>query len=408
MNDDLQRPSQRFIYAMAAACGIAVANLYFAQPLLQQFAAGFHASIAAVGAVPTAVQVGYAAGLLFLGPLGDRHARRPLILWLGALLVPALLAAALAPSLLWLTAAALIVGLLASIAQQIIPLVAHVVPATSRGRAIGTVMSGLMIGILGGRVLAGMVGQWADWRLVFAAGAVLDAAMWVLLWRTLPRLPAPVTQRQGYLRLLASTLGQFRHFPELRSAGLTGALFFASFSVFWVGLTPLLQSPAYGYGPAVVGAFGLLGVAGATAAAVSGRWSDRPAGPGRVRLVALAVLAASWGVAAFGGADLAVLIVGVLAIDAGCQGAQIANQASIHALPGEVRSRINSAYMTAYFVGGAIGSLAASHAWDAGGWPAVVLCGAGFALAAMLAHLLVPARRPRPIGAASPADSHCA
>ncbi len=376
--------SAYFIPLMALACAVTVANLYYAQPLLQQFAATFHATIAGVGVVPSAVQIGYAGGLLFLGPLGDRHARHRLILGLGALLPPALLAAAAAPSVLWLAIATLAVGLLSSIIQQIIPLVAHVTPPSLRGKAIGMVMSGLMIGILGGRVLAGAIAQWASWRWAFGFGAASSAAIWLMLWRVLPRLPAQTQAKQGYVALMASTLVQFVKYRELRFAALTGALFFGSFSVFWVGLTPLLQSPVYGYGPAVVGAFGLLGIAGASSAALAGRWSDRPGGPRRVRLIALVAVLLSWVAAAFGTHNVWGLVVGILAIDAGCQGAHIANLAAIHTLPGEARSRINAVYMSAYFGGGAIGSLVASHAWDAGGWPAVVLCGAWFAAAGLV------------------------
>jgi predicted MFS family arabinose efflux permease len=283
----------------------------------------------------------------------------------------------------------LVVGLLSSIIQQIIPLVAHVTPTPSRGKAIGLVMSGLMIGILGGRVLAGAIAQWTNWRWAFGFGAVSSAAVWLMLWRTLPRLPARTQEQQGYAALMASTLVQFVKYRELRFAALTGALFFGSFSVFWVGLTPLLQSPAYGYGPAVVGAFGLLGIAGASSAAFAGRWSDRPDGPRRVRLAALVTMLLSWLAAAFGMQGVWGLIIGSLAIDAGCQGAHIANLAAIHALPGEARSRINAVYMSAYFGGGAIGSLIASQTWDAGGWLAVVLCGAvlaGLGLAVDLRH----------------------
>lgn len=378
----------RFTVLMAAACGVSVANLYYAQPLLQQFAGTFHVTIARIGIVPSAVQIGYAAGLILIGPLGDRHARHRIILWLSALLVPVTLSAALAPSVAWLATAAFSVGVLSSIAQQIIPLVAHLARPEERGRSIGTVMSGLMIGILGGRVLAGAVAQWSSWRMVFIVGAALNAAMFAMLWRVLPRQPAPAHAGQRYLALITSTFAQFGKFPELRTAALTGALFFGSFSVFWVGLTPLLQSTDYGYGPAVVGSFGLLGIAGASAAALSGRWSDRAQGPGRIRGAALLVVLASWAAASFGEHSLWGLVVGIVAVDAGCQAAHIANQASIHALPSEVRNRVNALYMTYYFGGGALGSLLASHAWSLGGWPAVVSVGAGFAALSLVGHAL--------------------
>jgi predicted MFS family arabinose efflux permease len=382
-------PSLRghFIGFMALACGVSVANIYYAQPLLEQFARQFHTTVAGVAAVPSATQIGYAAGLLLLGPLGDRHARHRVILLMAALLVPALLGAALARSVLLLAAASFAIGMLSSIAQQIIPLVAALAAPQSRGKAIGLVMSGLLVGILGGRVLAGAIASAFDWQAVFVFAATVNAGMWLLLWRVLPRLPVdPAAARQSYAALLRSTLRQFALHRELRLAGLTGGLFFASFSVFWVGLTPLLQSPAYGYGPAVVGAFGVLGIMGAAVAPVSGRYSDRPGGPRRVLLVALSVTLLAWAVFAAGTHGLWWLVAGVLLLDAGVQGSQIANQTRIYALDAAARSRINAVYMTLYFIGGSAGSFVASHAWTAGGWPAVTAAGAAFALAALLLH----------------------
>ena len=371
---------------MALACGISVANIYYAQPLLEQFARQFHTTVAGVAAVPSASQIGYAAGLLLLGPLGDRYARHTVILIMAALLVPALLAAAFAPSVALLAGASFAIGMLSSIAQQIVPMVAHLAPPQSRGKAIGLVMSGLLVGILGGRVLAGGIAALANWQAVFAFAAVVNMAMGLMLWRVLPRLPAEGQTGRSYLSLVGSTMAQFGKHRDLRFAGVTGGLFFASFSVFWVGLTPLLQSPAYGYGPAVVGAFGILGIMGATVAPISGRYSDRPGGPRRVLFAALSLTLLAWAVFAAGAHGLWWLIAGVLLLDAGVQGSQIANQTRIYALDAAARSRINAVYMTLYFIGGSIGSFVASHAWTAGGWTAVTLAGAGFALAALLLH----------------------
>lgn len=378
---------------MALACGVSVANIYYAQPLLEQFAQQFHTTVAGVAAVPSATQIGYAAGLLLLGPLGDRHPRHRVILTLAALLVPALLCAALAPGVALLAAASFAIGMLASLAQQIIPLVAHLAPAQSRGKAIGLVMSGLLVGILGGRVLAGAIAAVLGWRAVFVFAAAANAAMGVMLWRVLPRLQMAVQTRQSYVALLRSALAQFALHRELRLAGLTGGLFFASFSVFWVGLTPLLQSPAYGFGPAAVGTFGVLGIMGALVAPVSGRHSDRPGGARRVLFVTLTLTLLSWAVFALGAHGLGWLIAGVLLLDAGVQGSQIANQTRIYALDASARSRINAVYMTLYFIGGAVGSFVASHAWTAGGWNAVTAAGAGFALAALLLHAAGAMRR---------------
>ena len=379
--------SRHFIGFMALACGISVANIYYAQPLLEQFAQQFHTTVAGVAAVPSATQIGYAAGLMLLGPLGDRHARHRVILIMAALLIPALVGAALAPSVTILAIASFAIGMLSSIAQQIIPMVAHLAPPQARGKAIGLVMSGLLVGILGGRVLAGGIAAVLDWQAVYGFAALVNIGMGVMLWRVLPRLPVdPQAAGQSYAALLGSTLRQFVRYRDLRFAGITGGLFFASFSVFWVGLTPLLQSPAYGYGPAVVGAFGILGIMGATVAPISGRYSDRPGGPRRVLFVALTVTLLSWALFAPGTLGLWWLIAGVLVLDAGVQGAQIANQTRIYALDAAARSRINAVYMTLYFIGGSVGSFVASHAWTTGGWRAVTAAGAGFALAALLLH----------------------
>lgn len=378
---------RHFIGYMAAACGVSVANIYYAQPLLEQFAQQFHTTVAGVATVPSATQIGYAAGLLLLGPLGDRYARHQVILIMAALLIPALLGAAFAPSVLLLTTASFAIGMLSSIAQQIVPMVAHLAPPQARGKAIGLVMSGLLVGILGGRVLAGGIAALLNWQAVYVFGTLVNIGMFIMLWRVLPRLPADVdATSRSYAALLGSTLKQLVIHRDLRFAGITGGLFFASFSVFWVGLTPLLQSPAYGFGPAVVGAFGILGIMGATVAPISGRYSDRPGGPRRVLFVALALTLLAWAVFAPGTHGLWWLIAGVLVLDAGVQGAQIANQTRIYALDAGARSRINAVYMTLYFIGGSVGSFVASHAWTAGGWMAVTATGAGFALAALLLH----------------------
>ena len=375
-----------FLLLMAIACGVAVANIYYVQPLLEELAISFHSTLANIASIPTATQAGFACGLIGLGPLGDRYPRRRVILGMGAALVAMLSLAAFAPTVSVLATASFGVGLMASIAQQIVPLVAHLAPAQQRGRAVGLVMSGLLIGILGGRVLGGLVGQAAGWRAVFAMAAVLNACSLGMLWRTLPHLPADDTSAQTYVHLVASTLSQFGKYAELRAAGITGGLFFGSFSVFWVGLTPLLDSPTYRLGPAVAGLFGILGLTGALVAPVSGRHADRPGGPRRVLLAALICVLGSWVLFAAGAHGLVWLVLGVVVLDAGVQGAQIANQSRIYALDAASRSRINAVYMTQYFIGGAIGSFSASQAWALGGWPAVVTTGAAFSAAALLVH----------------------
>ena len=382
-----------FLPLMALACGVAVANIYYVQPLLAQLAAAFHTSVGGISSVPAATQLGYAVGLIALGPLGDRYPRHRVIMGMGAALVLVLLAATFAVSVPMMAVASLGIGLTASVAQQLIPLVAHLAPAERRGRAVGLVMSGLLVGILGGRVIAGLLGQWLGWRMVYGLAALINLGSLVMLWRVVPRLVPDDTSARGYPQLVASTLAQFARHAELRSAGLVGGLFFGAFSVFWVGLTPLLASPAYHLGPAAAGLFGILGLSGAVVAPLSGRRSDRPGGPRRVMFVALSAVFASWGLFAFGAHGLAWLVLGVAVLDMGVQGAHIANQTRIFALDAASRSRINAVYMTLYFLGGAAGTLVAGQAWAFGGWTAVAAAGAGFSLLALLLHAVWNPRR---------------
>jgi predicted MFS family arabinose efflux permease len=369
---------------LAISCGVTVANLYFNQPLLALIAASFGVEVSRATPVAMATQLGYAAGLTLIGPLGDRIARKPLILSLCATLVLALLAAAAAQSLLHLIAASFVLGLAASLAQQLVPLAAQLAPAERRGRVVGTVMAGLLVGLLGGRVLAGFVGETWGWRSVFLAGAAGVLSMSAVLAFALPNL-APTTNAR-YRELLASTFGLARTHATLRAAALNGALLFASFSVFWVALTPLLTGPDFRLDGRAAGLFGVIGIAGALVAPLAGRLNDSYGTP-RVLAGFIVVTVASYLVFALSAHSLWGLALGTLLLDVGIQGGQISNQARIYALAPEARSRINAFYMTCYFVGGASGSLLAGVAWAHFGWRGAV--GAGLTLAALagLAHV---------------------
>jgi predicted MFS family arabinose efflux permease len=378
--------SRSLTVVLAVSSGLTVANLYFNQPLLALIAASFRIETARATPVAMATQLGYAAGLCLIGPLGDRFARKPLILWLCAALTLSLAAAACAQSLPQLGAASFALGMSASLAQQLIPLAAQLAPPEHRGRVVGTVMSGLLIGLLAGRVVAGFVGETWGWRAVFVVGAAGVSSMSVVLAFSLPRIP-PAT-RVSYRALLASTLELARRHAPLRAAALNGALLFASFSVFWVALTPLLTGPSFGLGGRAAGLFGLIGIAGALVAPLAGRYNDRYGTP-RVLAVAVAIVLVSWLVFAFSSHSLGGLALGTLLLDVGIQAGQISNQARIFALAPEARSRINAVYMTCYFVGGALGSLLAGVAWSELGWRGAVAAGLVTGLAAGLAHLPV-------------------
>ena len=360
--------------AMAVTCGVAVATIYFIQPLLGAVEAAFPRSFWPT-LLPTLTQLGYAAGLFSLVPLGDVVDRRRLIIVQLVGLSLALLGLAAAPSALLLGVASLLVGLLAAVAQQVVPLAATLATPERRGAAIGEVMTGLLCGVLFSRTAAGLAGVHLGWRAIFVISSpvVLAAAGW-MAWV----LPAqPPTSTLAYRSLLASLVQLWREEPRLRVAALTQAALFAAFSAFWTILALRLALPDLHLGADAAGLFGLVGAAGVFAAKPAGRWADRR-GPQAVLIGAAILVLAAWLVfAAWRG--LAGLAVGVVVLDLGVQGALVSNQHVIYGLRPEARSRVNTVFMGGVFLGGAAGSALAAVAWRGGGWTAV--CGVGLAAA---------------------------
>lgn len=372
------------VLAMAAAAGLAVANIYYNQPLLGLIQRDLPGRL--TGLVPTATQLGYALGLFLLVPLGDLVERRRLVgLQFGGLAL-ALAATAVAPNALALLAAFLVVGLAATVAQQIVPFAAHLASPERRGATVGLVMAGLLCGILLSRTLAGFVGSSFGWRAMFWLGVPIALGAGVLMMARLP-VSRPTTSI-GYLPLLRSLVDLWREFAELRRAALTQAMLFAAFTVFWTLLALHLQEPRFGLGAGVAGLFGVIGALGALAAPAAGALADRK-GPRPVILAGVGVTVFAWLIFAFWNA-LPGLVVGVIALDLAVQGALVSNQHVVFALRPEARSRLNTLFMGAMFLGGATGSALAMSAWSAGGWPAASALGVAFALAA-----IPPQLRPR-------------
>jgi len=371
------------ILAMATACGVAVANIYYNQPMLGVIEADF-AGQGAAAAIPTLTQVGYAAGLLLLVPLGDLTDRRRLIVGQFGLLAVALALAALAPGALALALASLLVGACAAVAQQIVPFAATLAAPDQRGRVIGLVMGGLLAGILLSRVLSGQVAALWGWRAMFWLGAPLALAAGLLMARTLPRTPV-AQPGLGYGVALVSLARLWREEAELRRATQVQAALFASFSAFWTVLALHLAEPGLNLGADAAGLFGVVGLVGVLAAPAAGRLADRH-GPGPGIVIGAALAALSWlGSGLWDG--VAGLLVGVVVLDLGIQLAMISHQHTIYARRPEARARINTLYMTGMFLGGAAGSAGATLAWDAGGWAWVAGFGAALAVAALLRRL---------------------
>lgn len=364
-------------FVMAAATGVAVANIYYNQPMLGVIHAEFPGQ-PATELIPTATQMGYAAGLFLLVPLGDMMDRRRLIIFQFGLLAVALVLAAVAPTAWTLVAASLVVGATSTVAQQIIPFAASLASPERRGQTVGTIMSGLLCGLLFSRALAGFVAMHAGWREMFWVGSPLaviaGSAMAMALPRNHPYVAMP------YSKALRSIAYLWQTEPSLRSATLVQAALFASFTAFWTILALHLQEPRFALGADIAGLFGVVGAVGIFAAPVAGRLADRR-GPQLVALVGTAIACASWIIFGIWG-GLIGLVVGVVILDFGVTSAMVSNQHVVFALHPEARGRLNTIFMTGMFVGGSLGSAGATVAWNQGGWGAVSLFGAGLSILA--------------------------
>ncbi len=376
--------SPALVGLLAIACGASVANMYYAQPLLHTLGRAFQISTGTAGLLVTVGQIGYVFGLGLLVPLGDLVERRNLITSTMLVIAVCQGVAAAAPSIAVFALATLLVGLTTFIAQVIVPMSAHLAADHERGRVVGMVMSGLLMGVLLSRTLSGVIAELFGWRAVFAFAAGLMLVLAVVLRRVLPRVQP--TSNLPYRAALRSVLRLIATEPLLRQRMFLGASVMGCFSVLWTALAFLLSgvhSSHYHYGNATIGLFGLAGVAGAGAAQVAGRMTDR----GHNRLTTTATLfftTISFGILYLGAHSVIVLIVGIMVLDLGVQGTQISNQSAIYRLDPDARSRITTAYMVAYFSGGTLLSSVTGALYAAAGWGAVCILGAGTGLAGLL------------------------
>jgi predicted MFS family arabinose efflux permease len=369
--------SRGLVRLLAVACGVTIANIYYAQPLLHTIARGLGTSQASAGLVVTATQLGYAAGLLLVVPLGDITARRPLFTGLLAADAAALAARAAAPALQVLAGLAVLVGLTSVVVQMIIPYAATLAGDSERARVIGTLMGALLLGVLLSRTVAGLVASVAGWRGVYAVAAGLMTVMVIVMRRLMPAHGREVGA--GYAAQLRAVARLALSEPVLRWRSLVGAAQFAAFSCFWTTVTFLLSGRPFGYSQASIGLFALVGAAGASCAMVGGRQLDRHrdlrwpvTGAGVIGMLG------SFGLLAAGAHGLGWLIAGALVMDACSQAVHVTNQAVIYDLVRSARSRITTIYMTAYFVGGALGTTAGTAAYDRYGWDGACAAAACF------------------------------
>ena len=375
--------SKGTLFAMALAAGLAVANIYYNQPMLDLMGRSL-GDTRVSGWIPTLTQLGYAVGLLFLLPLGDMFERRRLIVVQFLVLAVALLLTAVAPGLAMLALASVMVGATATVAQQIVPFAAILAAPEKRGAAIGSVMSGLLTGILLSRTLAGLISSAMGWRSMFWLAAPVAVLGAILMARALPAHHPRHTLRYG--EVLASLGKLWTGEPLLRRAAVTQALLFGSFSAFWTVLALRLAQPPLNLGPAVAGLFGVVGAVGVAMAPIAGRVADRK-GPAPVIALGAAATIAAWVVFALAPGVWG-LIVGVIVLDFGVQIALVSNQHLIYGIHPEYKSRLNTLFMTTMFIGGAAGSFVSSWAWERFGWTGVAVLGGLLPIGALAMSLL--------------------
>jgi predicted MFS family arabinose efflux permease len=398
MNPEAHQPlKRRTVLLMAGGCGLAVANNYYHQPLLPQMANGVHAPETWAGYLPALNQAGFGLGLLLFVPLGDLFERRRLVsISLGAA-AAMLVLVAVAPNFSLLAAAIFALGLVGVAVQLLIPFAAHLAPPDDRGRVVGTVMGGMLAGVLLSRTVSGVVGQSLGWRAMYWIAAAVTVGMLLTLLAALPK--SQPSARLSYPALLRSMVGLVWEEPVLRQSCVFGAATFGAFSAFWATLAFHLAGPPFGYGSEVAGLFGLIGVVGVAAAPFVGRAGDRGSLRRTVGL-GIGVTALSFVLFGLGGDVLWVLVAGVVLLDLGVQVVHVSNQTRNYALRPDARSRLNTVYMIAYFVGGMAGSSLGATGWAVAGWPGV--CSVGVLLPILAFGAFLPSCISRTRRSASP------
>ncbi|WP_166361769.1 MFS transporter [Pseudomonas akapageensis] len=381
--------SGRLIAMMAVCCALAVSTIYYHQPLLSQIASSFGLVPTQASLITTLTQLGYAIGLLLIVPLADcRQPRRIASLAIAAN-AGALLACAAAPSFAMLCASSFVVGMTAITAQIIIPALSALATPSARGRVVGTLLSGLSAGLLLARTIGGFLGAHGGWRAVFALAAVIDVLLLIIVTRRLPT--AANLASISYAALLRSLGSLVREEPMLRISAASGFMLFAAFSALWASLAVLLSQPPYEFGPAAIGLLGLVALLGIVASPRIGALADRLGTRSMVLAGAIALCVGFVFIAA-GGHSLGWLIVGMVLLDFGNRAGLVANQTRIYALRAEARSRLNTVFMGAYFLGGAAGAALGSYGAQRAGWVGLAAVGALFAIAAAVINALSPRR----------------
>ncbi|KAA0130253.1 MFS transporter [Chryseobacterium sp. SN22] len=376
--------SRTVIWLMAVISGLVVANIYYNQPLLGLIAGELKVPESAVSKISVLTQLGYAAGLLLIVPLGDKLFRKKLILTDLLLVFGSLLLMAFGTELWMLYTASLLIGVTSVIPQLFIPIAAELSSDREKSSNIGTVMSGLLLGILLSRFIGGIIGELWGWRAMFGIAAGLMTVVWFAVYKMLPELQPNFKGTYG--ALMKSVFNLAKTQPVLRLASFRGAMAFGSMCALFTTLVFHMENPPFNAGSSVVGSFGLAGAVGALSAAKVGKLQQY-LDLNRIIFYALLVVLGSWLFSYFAGETYWGLIVGVILVDLGVQSSHIMNQTNYFMIRSNAVNRLNTVYMVSYFIGGSLGTWAASVAWQHAEWSGVCLVGAFMALCALAAHL---------------------
>ncbi|NUL35480.1 MFS transporter [Kosakonia sacchari] len=376
------------IFALALGAGFSVAAIYYSQPLLPLMGSDLHLTVNGMGLVPTLTQAGYALGILFLLPLGDRHDRRRLILFKSAALALLLLACSLTSHLPSLLIVSLLLGMAATMAQDIVPAAAILAPAGKQGKMVGTVMTGLLLGILLSRTVSGFVGAAFGWRIMYQLAAVSIALIGVLMWSVLPRFATHSTL--SYPALMKSMVHLWQRYPALRRAAFAQGFLSIGFSAFWSTLALMLLEK-YQFGSAVAGTFGIAGAAGALAAPLAGGLADK-VGAEKVTQLGAGLVTISFALMFLlpvlpPHGQLALIALSAVGFDLGLQSSLVAHQNLVYGLEPQARGRLNALLFTGVFIGMALGSVLGSKLYSVASWQGVVVLATVSGLVALLIRL---------------------
>ncbi|MCI1773129.1 MAG: MFS transporter [Paenibacillus lautus] len=373
---------------LAVACGLIVANLYYTQPLVESISSSIGLSSGAAGVIVTLTQIGYGIGLLFIVPLGDLLENRKLVVTLLVLTAIVLIFAAAARNAALFLAASLFIGVGSVAAQILVPYAAHLSPEETRGRNVGNVMSGLLLGIMLARPVSSLVENYFGWHAIFMMSSAILFVLALVLIKVLPARKPQTTDK--YPAIITSMLRLLKTTPILRRRALYHAFLFGMFSLFWTTVPLVLTSPLYHFSSAGVALFALAGVSGAAAAPLAGRFADK----GLIRpatgiAIVLVILSGLLPIVFAGGSllSIVILVLAAILLDMGVSANLVLGQRAIFTLGAEVRSRLNGLYMAIFFAGGAIGSAAGGWAYAMGGWKAAMWLGVLFPALALLYFL---------------------